>query len=264
VSHVAVRNPPTRRQPAACFNALFSFTRTIAGDPMGEWEGEVDLAPSWGLYVGTGGTTQLHAHLAHKLVVGLDGTTEIVGVEPLAPNAWLVRGGQEHIVRARGRVLLVFFDAGSFGSMTAAEVDAMRKAVPALERAAPQERVAIVENLAARLPRVPDVRVSRATSMLRDESGLDITELAARLGISATRLTHLFADDLGFAPRRYRTWGTLRRALALMVQAERSLTEIAHEAGFADSSHMSRAFAAMLGVPPSAIANASVVRLRDG
>lgn len=233
---------------------------------MGDWEGDVDLAPRWALYVGTGGTTLRHAHLAHKLVVGLPEATsiDVVGVDPLAPCAWFVRGAREHEVRADGRVLLLFLDAGSFGEMTAGVEAILRDALPALVQAAdaPDARIALVADLAARLPPVPDARLRRAASMLREEPGLEITDLAERLGISATRLSHLFAADLGFAPRKYRTWGTLRRALRLIRQGQ-PLTTIAHEAGFADAAHMSRAFSAMLGVPPSVIAGGAAIRLID-
>jgi AraC-like DNA-binding protein len=227
-----------------------------------DWTGVVDLAPTWALYVGSGGATHHHAHLAHKLVIGLKGRTRVAGVAPLAADAWLVMGREKHAVFAEGDVLLLFLDAGSFGAMTETARDAIRQAVSPLRSAGPDGRVDAAASLAARLPPLADARVRRASAMLRDEPGLEIGEIATRLGISATRLTHLFAGDPGFAPRHYRTWGTLRRALALMAKG-RSLTDVAHEAGFADAAHMSRTFSAMLGVPPSVIAEAATIRLRE-
>jgi AraC-like DNA-binding protein len=65
------------------------------------------------------------------------------------------------------------------------------------------------------------------------------TELAARVGMSASRLTHLFTQQVGIPLRRYVLWSRLRIAIT-RVRAGDDLTGAAHSAGFADSAHLTR------------------------
>ncbi|MGA5215123.1 helix-turn-helix domain-containing protein [Streptomyces cinereoruber] len=70
------------------------------------------------------------------------------------------------------------------------------------------------------------------------------------MGISPSRLGHLFAEQLGLAYPAWRRWMCLRRAVEA-VRAGASLTDAAHDAGFADSAHLSRTCRAMFGLTPT-------------
>jgi AraC-like DNA-binding protein len=77
-------------------------------------------------------------------------------------------------------------------------------------------------------------------------------DVAARVGISASRLTHLFSAQVGLPLRRHILW--LRLTIAITeVAAGRDLTAAAHAAGFADSAHLTRTCRATFGLPPSAL-----------
>ena len=65
-----------------------------------------------------------------------------------------------------------------------------------------------------------------------------------------SRLSHVFASEIGISLRRYVLWRRLMRA-ANEVQQGASWTEAAHAGGFSDSSHMNRTFRKMLGLAPS-------------
>lgn len=78
------------------------------------------------------------------------------------------------------------------------------------------------------------------------------TELAALVGLSASRLTHLFTEQVGIPLRRYVLWSRLRAAIN-RVQAGDDLTGAAHGAGFADSAHLTRTTREMFGLPPSVL-----------
>lgn len=77
-----------------------------------------------------------------------------------------------------------------------------------------------------------------------------VPELAAQAGLSADRFMHLFKDQLGLPVRRYALWLRMFRAVRALA-AGLSLTDAAHEAGFADSAHLSRTFRENFGYPPS-------------
>ena len=229
----------------------------------GSWSGELDIAPSWGLFVGTGGTTRKHRHLADKLVIVLGSGVDVDPAELVAPGLWWVQAGRLHRCHASGRVALVFFEPGCLGPI---DVPASLRPILHLrdslrELSDPELRCRAVTTLVEALPRMSDPRVGRAAALLVDEPHLTASELATRVGLSPTRLTHLFTERVGAAPRQYRTWGALRRAVGLMAKGL-SLTETAHAAGFADSAHLSRCFSQMLGMPPSTIARSCTIRLR--
>ncbi|MBF6183227.1 helix-turn-helix domain-containing protein [Nocardia otitidiscaviarum] len=77
-----------------------------------------------------------------------------------------------------------------------------------------------------------------------------LTELAGAVGISASRLGHLFAAEVGMGFPPYLRWARLRHA---MEHARRggTLTAAAHAAGFADSAHLTRVCHEMFGLTPS-------------
>jgi AraC-like DNA-binding protein len=88
------------------------------------------------------------------------------------------------------------------------------------------------------------------------DSALDrrvtVPELAASVALSPSRVEHLFNEQVGIPICQYLLWRRLRRALN-MFSAGKTLTEVAYDAGFADSSHLSRTFRRMVGISPSTI-----------
>jgi len=103
-------------------------------------------------------------------------------------------------------------------------------------------------------PSVPvDPRVARAHELLRSAPmrRLAVANLAARVGLSPSRLAHLLRPHLGLPIRRYLLWLRLRDALREMAHGA-TITDAAHAAGFADAPHLDRTFRRMLGFAPSA------------
>jgi AraC-like DNA-binding protein len=225
---------------------------------------EIDLGNEGALFVGTDVDTRAHAHLAHKVVVMFETALEIEGGELIAPGVWLVQAARANRIVAPGRVAFVFVDAGLFEPIDpATSRAAMVRVRDALRTAEDSDgRWAAVATFLSSLPRIADRRVARAASHLSEVPNATVPSVAARVNLSGTRLTHLFTERVGMPPRQYRTCGTLRRSLALMMQGA-SLTRIAHEAGFADSGHLSRVFVQMLGVSPSTLVRTCAIRLRD-
>src|SRR5690606_15050826 len=102
-----------------------------------------------------------------------------------------------------------------------------------------------------------DPRVRQAASSLREHAAgrLTIAELAETLGVSESRLMHLFKTGAGIPMRRFRLWERMR-LLTEHVAAGDSLTMAALAVGFADSSHLSHGFRGMFGLAASQILNA--------
>jgi AraC family transcriptional regulator len=100
----------------------------------------------------------------------------------------------------------------------------------------------------------PDLRVRKmmAAAAERLDGPISLSDLAGTGGLSASRLSHLFVAQTGLQFRTYILWLRLIRALESIV-AGSPLTSAAHEAGFADSAHLSRTFKRMFGTVPTAL-----------
>jgi AraC-like DNA-binding protein len=95
-------------------------------------------------------------------------------------------------------------------------------------------------------------RLKRALELL--ESDLrqppSLAELARHVGLHPSSLCHAFKQSTGLSPHRYLLAYRVNRAKEMMGDESRSLTEIALECGFSDSSHFSVAFRRIVGISP--------------
>lgn len=79
-----------------------------------------------------------------------------------------------------------------------------------------------------------------------------VEQLAREVHLSPSRLTHLLKQELGTGFRRLKQYYRFKLA-AQTLSLGSSLTTAAHEAGFADSAHFSRAFSETFGLTPAKI-----------
>ena len=79
-----------------------------------------------------------------------------------------------------------------------------------------------------------------------------LDDIAADVALSSSRLSRVFAEEVGFPFRRYVLWTRLRRA-ALAVRSGADMTTASATAGFSDSAHFSRVFRATFGLAPSEV-----------
>ncbi|MEV6769163.1 AraC family transcriptional regulator [Nocardia sp. NPDC051030] len=122
-----------------------------------------------------------------------------------------------------------------------------------------------IDCAAPAFPHASDPRVADATRWIRDDPGGAFTarELAARVGLSESRFLHLFRQDAGTSLRRYRLWVRLMHAAALL-EAGKSLTTVAVEAGFASPSHLSDRFRTTFGLSATRLLeNGLRIRVQD-
>jgi AraC-like DNA-binding protein len=110
-----------------------------------------------------------------------------------------------------------------------------------------------ITNLALTLlPASPplDARVVQAKALLEHKPTLGADALASACGLSAQRLSQLFAQELHITPRQYTQWLKIKAALRL-TNSGLTLTEIAAEAGFADSAHFCKVWTQIYGASPT-------------
>jgi AraC-like DNA-binding protein len=238
------------------------------------WEG----ASLWVLEAAGGvGQTDFHAHHAIQVTLALEGDFELrTAAEMLTGPAVAVASNASHIFRARGLAAFLFIEpqssagralAGplfSGNALSALGSPALRPRFGALaacfRRDSPEaELIRHGEEILAALtgPAEAPTADRRVQAMLDYAAGnlagaLSLPEAASAACLSPSRARHLFVAQTGLPFQTFVLWLRIRRAVELYANGA-SLTQAAHEAGFADSAHFSRTFRRHFGLPAAAL-----------
>lgn len=101
-------------------------------------------------------------------------------------------------------------------------------------------------------PRPDRALVAHARRLLDDvEARLSVSALAKVMDVHPVHLARQFRQAYGLSPRDYRTLQMVKRATTAILGTTAPLTQIAHDCGFADHSHMCRSFRRVAGWSPS-------------
>lgn len=110
----------------------------------------------------------------------------------------------------------------------------------------------LISTVARYLPPVTrsaiDDKADRVVALLHADVNRSLDELARSVGVSYTRMSHLFTQSLGISLRNYQLWLKIHNALNMLYSGT-TLTEIARTNGFADLAHLSRVSRQALGAP---------------
>ena len=82
-------------------------------------------------------------------------------------------------------------------------------------------------------------------------SACPVTKLAEACGLSRSHFAHAFRGTTGVTPHKWLLQHRIRRACEMMEHTDQCLAEIAHGCGFADQSHFSRTFRALMNQSPA-------------
>ncbi len=107
-----------------------------------------------------------------------------------------------------------------------------------------------------------DKRIIKALNYLDNKSDktVSLKELAEQVFLSDSRFIHLFKQETGITFRRMQLWIKITKAMELF-EKNKNFTKIAHEVGFADSSHFSRTFKENFGIKPQFFKNSKFVQV---
>jgi AraC-like DNA-binding protein len=224
----------------------------------------LSLSGARAAYVGPGLNLAAHRNAAATVAIALAAPFELLlPADPHGPaqhgephRVALIPPNVRHHLVAHGPMVFIYLDAlgDDHRCLQRQDLDACHQPF-ALAGAAAVARWS-VDTMCAPLGvprRAPvDPRIAGAVRLLeaRPQDYPRIQDLAVRAGLSASRLQALLTPAVGMPFRRYRLW---RRMAVVMrtLAAGGTLTDAAHEAGFAGSSHLSATFRAMFGLMPS-------------
>jgi AraC family transcriptional regulator, glycine betaine-responsive activator len=118
----------------------------------------------------------------------------------------------------------------------------------AVRDATAEQRVSLQSRHGMRNP-----HLAQAIQMMQDniDAPLSPGEIAEKTGISTRQLERLFGRYLNCSPKKYFVEMRLHRAQALLVQTDKSVTEIALACGYDSPGHFSRVYRAVFDVSPS-------------
>ncbi len=99
---------------------------------------------------------------------------------------------------------------------------------------------------------IRNAHLSKAIKMMTDnlEHPIPPSEIADEVGISARQLERLFGRHLNCSPKKYYVDMRLQKARNLLLQTEKTVTEIAFLAGFASPAHFARVYRNQFGITP--------------
>jgi AraC family transcriptional regulator of arabinose operon len=99
-----------------------------------------------------------------------------------------------------------------------------------------------------------DPRIRRAVDLLNDlqDRPISTAELARKVGLSLSRLSHLFTAQVGVSPRRYWESRRLDQARQLLARTQLPVGEIARQVGFDNQFYFSLRFKKATGQSPLA------------
>ncbi len=108
-------------------------------------------------------------------------------------------------------------------------------------------------------PRSIDIRIARVLASDPADPEIETplaSDLAADLGLSTSRFLHLFKANTGLPFRSHRMWKRARRFMDHAAAAS-SLTDVALDLGYPDSSHFSHSIRQTYGLQPRSIRRGS-------
>ncbi len=225
--------------------------RRGAGSP--SWVGTAWFGPWWLVYHGPVGVTDRHAHHTLQAVLG-GGAQLLVGADRRSAPVLVPPDVQHQVTTGAEETTLVYVDG---------DVARMRPPAPPdrwSRLPSPTTWVAaatLAETLCpegATAPNEPPVVRAARLALADADDRRSIEQLAAQLGVSSSRLSHLFTMSVGTSMRSYRRWQRLLLA-AEAIAGGAGLTEAAHVAGFADGPHLARTFRSHFGLSVTELTN---------
>ncbi|QXC60622.1 helix-turn-helix transcriptional regulator [Aquihabitans sp. G128] len=235
----------------------------------GSWIGEIVLGSGWLRYEGPVVSTETHAHHAVQIIDALQ-SVEVRSAAGAITTARLlmIPADAAHQLTAEGQfAVMTYLEPTLVSTVSAPDPAAWARTAESLglglgSGLAEQQVELLLARLGSAGALAADELVAAAAEEVRKRlpGPIRLTDIAAALSISPSRLSHRFSTARGIPLGRWVLWERLQLAASATARAQ-DLTSAAHAAGFADSSHLHRTFRRMFGIAPSDVARIARWRL---
>ncbi|MAN64081.1 MAG: hypothetical protein CMI60_19270 [Parvibaculum sp.] len=243
---------------------------------MKDWSGRLLLGRGWAIYNGPVGDAAYHRHSAVQICIS--DKSELVldlGAEKTQVTCGAVVVGADQLHRlhvSSEPATLIYIDGSSrVGAGVRSQLGSEAYYCPELAQTTlirmtvaeksntPRSRQAalVASQLWKAAPvcdeqDIIDPRVREILTRLDEVQYLprSVSPFSRLVGLSDSRLRHLFKEQVGMSPSKYLLWLKLQRAVRHL-DNEGSLTEAAYAGGFSDSAHLARTFRRTFGISPS-------------
>ncbi|HBS05128.1 MAG TPA: hypothetical protein DEA96_09195 [Leptospiraceae bacterium] len=245
------------------------------------------LFPDRSLFVGALSDNGMHSHHALQIVCSQEPVSIQTEKGTLESSLTVIAPNVRHAVSGNHPAQSILLIDGESSLCQSIEASTLVKndvltleypaSFPSLISPGCQSSLEWMDALLSKLPGNPhtsrpvslDPRIASACAYIQKDPDLkaSLIELAQHTGLSEGRFTHLFKEQMGIPLRKYILWLRLRKSVSAL-QHGMSLTDAAHEAGFADQAHMSRSFKESFGSSPAdlltARGNVRITFCQDG
>ena len=228
-------------------------------------------------FIARGARVEVHRHHCFQIVVSINGTFDCTLGGEFFKNrtGFIVNQNVPHSCSAQNASVFVYFvDAESFYGWQLKEMLAGAKFIDiedffsAAQRQIyyaegnqllPPEKLKQMMNeifdciLPAphKSPENPlDERIARAVEFVETNlpDNLNLERIADLIYLSPERTRHLFVQATGVPFSQFVLWKRLKNVIVLVARDGFSLTDAAHESGFADQAHLCRTFRRIFGI----------------
>jgi len=223
-------------------------------------------------------STDFHSHHAVQLTFSLGGRFQLRTRHQSISGDCVVAADASHILEAVGFGAILFVEPESRAGRAIAHsllgktrlapvpdgvvgdlIAELKRSSAVADKNNSEHLIGVGRAIVARLaglaePELPDPRVQNiiAQAASRLDRPMTLAAVAKSVDLSPGRARHLFVEQTGLPFRTYLLWLRLTKAVEVYAGGG-SLTEAAHQAGFADSAHFSRTFRRMFGLPAAAL-----------
>ncbi len=201
--------------------------------------------------------TELHSHLAHQITFSVNDEQFQVEIDDkiMEDKVLFIPSGKPHrFLESNSKYLSILIDNESLF-----KIEEVKRNIEKLN-VFPRDLKdvnSLIENLGIDNNKNIDSRIVKVKEMIEKAEYLEnirLNEISKEISLSESRTLHLFKEEVGVPFRKYILWKKLKRAITLFANSnDRKITDIALEAGFSDSAHLSKIIKSSFGLSPTEI-----------
>lgn len=201
--------------------------------------------------------TEIHSHLAHQITFSVNDEQFQVEIDGklIKEKVLFIPSGKPHrFLDSNSKYLSILVDNESLF-----EIGELKRRMEELDTFPRdlKDVKSLIKNLGIDSDKNMDSRIVKVKEMIEKTEYLEnirLNEISKEISLSESRTLHLFKEEVGVPFRKYILWKKLKRAILLFANSkDKKVTDIALEAGFSDSAHLSKIIKSSFGLSPTEI-----------